>query len=243
MTEPLYLDNFATTFPAPEVVETMAMAMTEYPGNPSSTANPHARKASQAVKKARNSIAEALGGTPTNVHFTSGATESNNIVFSAVEVLGRAQPERNRIVISSIEHEAVLQPAERLAEKGFDVVHLPVNEDGRVDLDAASLAITPQTLLVSVMHVNNELGTIQPLSTLRQLTLEAGALMHVDATQAVGKVPSTCRNLVRSFSLSGHKFRALVALACCTQPSEPKSSRKVRWPLAAVRSRVSAQGR
>lgn len=207
MKEPLYLDNFATTIPTKDIVDAMAKAMIDYPGNPSSTANPHARKARQAVKKARNSIAEALGGSPSNVHFTSGATESNNIVFSAVEVLGHVQPERNRIVISSIEHEAVLQPAERLAEKGYEVVHLPVNKDGTVELEAASLAITPQTLLVSVMHVNNELGTVQPIVELRQLAHDAGALMHVDATQAVGKVPLNVQELgAEFFSLSGHKF-------------------------------------
>ena len=207
MTTELYLDNFATTFPSPEVIEAMTEAMKKWPGNPSSTANPHARDASLAVKRARNSIADAIGGHAKNVYFTSGATESNNIVFSVVQAIGAQQPNRNRIVISSIEHEAVLQPAERLQQAGYELIHLPVDTDGRVDLEEAEAAITDETLLVSVMHVNNEIGSIQPISELHHLANNAGALMHVDATQTIGKTAFNVKDLgAELFSLSGHKF-------------------------------------
>lgn len=204
MDKPIYLDYHATTPCDPRVVEAMMPYFTHEFGNPSSGLHRQGRRAAQAVEAAREEVAALIGAAPDEIVFTSGATESNNLVISGV---ARGPSRRRRIVTTAIEHKAVLEPCRALAEQGFDVVVLPVNCDGTVDLAEAEAAIDVDTLLVSIQTASNEIGTIQPLATVVELAKRHGALVHTDAAQAVGKVPLNVRDLGIDFlSLSGHKL-------------------------------------
>lgn len=200
--KPIYLDYNATTPCAPEVVQAMLPFFSEDCANP---ASPHimGREAASAVEIARGRIAHLIDCDPDEVVFSSGATESNNIVLLGVAY---RHPARMKIVISAIEHKSVLEPGSWLAERGFTVVTLPVNGRGIVDLDAALSVIDDGTLLVSVQGANNETGSIQPLAEIAQIAHSHGVLMHSDLAQMLGKVPVSVRSLgVDCASFSGHK--------------------------------------
>ncbi len=201
----LYLDNHATTPCDPAVVQTMLPYFEQSYANPSSTAHGAGREAAEAVDRAREQIATLVGAQAGELIFTSGATESNNIA-----ILGLAKGSesgRRRIVTTAIEHKAVLGPCKELSRQGMDVVVLPVDEEGQIDLDAAEDAINENTLLVSVQAANNEIGTIQPVAEMARLTHDKGALIHCDAAQAVGKVPVDVNEWdVDLMSVSAHKF-------------------------------------
>ena len=207
MSSSIYLDNHATTPCDPRVVEAMAPFFTQAFANPSS---PHeaGSEATQAVEAARSQVAFLIGGQPHEIVFTSGATEANNLA-----ILGAARRHlktggvRRRLVTTAIEHKAVLGPLHHLSESGWEVVVLPVDREGVVDLDAAAEAINAQTLLVSVQAANHEIGTLQPVREMARLAHRHNALLHCDAAQACGKIPLDVDAWeIDLLSLSGHKL-------------------------------------
>ena len=204
MRPPIYLDYNATTPVDDGVLEAMLPFFREHYGNPSSE---HALgwTADEAVKKAREQTARLIGATPRTVVFTSGATEAISLaVRGAGGIYGGR---RHRIVTVQTEHEAMLVTGEAMEREGYEVVYLPVDGDGLVDLDALAAALDDKTLLVSVMWANNETGVIQPIREIAALAHEVGAVMMTDATQAVGRVPiSVNHDGVDLLALSGHKL-------------------------------------
>jgi len=206
----IYADNNATTPVAPEVRAAMAPFFDDQYFNPSSMYDA-ARAVRQAIEAARHQVATLLGGiTPEQILFTSCATESNNAaLFGAV----RANPGRRHIITTAVEHPAVLEVCKELARNGLDVTFLPVDRRGQLDLADFIRALRPDTLLVSVMHANNETGVIFPVAELARIAKETnpGILFHTDATQTVGKLPidlSTEYAQVDLLSFSGHKLHA-----------------------------------
>ncbi len=205
MKKVIYLDNHATTPCDPRVVQAMLPYFTEHFGNPSSSLHLPGRKAAEAVERARGQVAGLIGAQASEIIFTSGASESNNLAIFGVAYAHKG--ERRRLVTTPIEHKSVLEPFKRLAHSGFELVLLPVDSKGRVDLESAEKLINEQTLLVSVQAANNEIGTIQPVAKLAAMAHEHGALMHCDAAQAVGKVPVNVSVLgVDLLSISAHKL-------------------------------------
>ena len=184
---PIYLDNHATTRTDPQVVEAMLPYFTEHYGNAASVSHRFGWEAEEAVERAREQVARAIGAESREIIFTSGATESNNL---AIKGLGQSALRRgNHLVTASSEHKAVLDPMKRLARQGWDVTIVDCDEFGGVSADAVAEALTDQTVLVSVMAANNEVGTINPIGEIGRLCHERGIVFHTDAAQAVGKVP------------------------------------------------------
>ncbi len=204
--EPIYLDYNATTPIDPLVVEELLPFLREGFGNPSSN-HPYGQKAKQGVEVARNRLAGLLGCTPAEIIFTSGGTESNNQALIGTAL---ANKERGRhIITTAIEHPAVLNPLHWLEGQGFTVTYLPVDGTGKVDPEAVRRAITSETILISVMHANNEVGTIQPLAEIGAIAREHGILLHTDAAQSVGKIPTRVDELrVDLLTVAGHKLYA-----------------------------------
>lgn len=204
---PLYLDHNATTPIDPRVLEAMLPWLREGFGNPSS---PHAYglRAREAVECARGQAAAFLGAPVGGIIFTSGGTESDNHAVSGAARLG-LRAGRDELVISAVEHPAISEPCRRLEESGCRTVVLGVDGEGRVDPGRAAHVIGPRTALVSVMHANNETGTIQPVAALAALAREAGALAHTDAAQSAGKIPVRMDELgVDMLTVAGHKLYA-----------------------------------
>lgn len=203
MSKVIYMDYNATTPVDPAVLDAMLPAFTEHFGNPSSRTHAYGWAAAALVDTARATVARHLGVSPEEVTFTSGATEANNL---AIKGLARARG-KGHIVTTAIEHPAVLAACESLRAEGFEVTTVPVGESGVVDPEAVAGACRKDTVLVSVMLVNNEIGTIQPVAEIARLCHERGIRVHCDATQGVGKVPVSVRELgVDVLSLSAHKF-------------------------------------
>ncbi len=204
--QPIYLDYNATTPTDPAVVEELLPYLTEVFGNPSSN-HPYGKKARGGVELARTRVAALLGCDSTQVIFTSGGTESNN---QALIGAAFANSDRGKHIIStSIEHPAVLNPIHWLEGQGFTATFLPVDGTGRVDPETVRLAITSETILISVMHANNEVGTIQPLAEIGKIAREKGILFHTDAAQSVGKIPTLVDDLrVDLLTVAGHKLYA-----------------------------------
>ena len=200
----IYLDHNASTPIAPEVRAAMLPYLAEHYGNPSSTHWAGA-PAAEAVAHARGQLAALLGCSPDEVVFTSGGTEANNTaLIGAVEASGRERP---HIVTSAVEHPAIAAPCRYLERHGADVTFVPVDGMGLVDPDDIARAIRPQTVLVSLMHANNEVGTIEPIAEIARVTREAGVLLHTDAAQSVGKIPTRVDELdVDLLSVAAHKF-------------------------------------
>jgi cysteine desulfurase len=200
----IYLDFNATTPVAPEVAGAMQPYLKEEFGNPAS-GYPHGWRALEAVVNARRQVASTLGCAPEEVVFTGGATEANNMVIKGVAWHFRA----GQIITTAIEHPAVLGPCRWLESQGFEITVLPVDGQGRVDPDEVRRALTPRTILVSVMHANNETGVIEPLAEIGAITREAGVWLHTDAAQSVGKIPVDVQALQVDFlTVAGHKFYA-----------------------------------
>ena len=205
MRDPIYLDHNATTPILPETIEAMLPFLREHFGNPSS-AHPYGARAQRAVTRAREQVAALIGCDTDEIVLTSGGTEANNL---AIRGVAEAIPERRRIVTTAIEHPATARPCRWLAERGRDVVWLGVDAGGRALSDAATTAIDTRTALVTVMHSNNETGVLQPVAELVALARAAGALVHTDAAQSIGKVPVRVRDLdVDLLSIAGHKLYA-----------------------------------
>ena len=203
---PIYLDYNATTPPDPEVAEAMLPYLTTRFGNPSSS-HAYGAEARAAVEAARRQVAALLGARAEEIVFTSGGTEGNNTVLHGVARLLRAKG--RHVVTSAIEHPAVLEPCAVLEEEGFRITRVPVDGSGRVDPRDVAEALTPETILVSVMHANNEVGTIQDIAEIARLAHEHGVLVHTDAAQSIGKVPVDVEALGVDFlTLAGHKLYA-----------------------------------
>ncbi len=202
---PIYLDSHAPTPVDPRVLEAMLPFFTEHFGNASSRNHPFGWKAAKAVEHARERVAQLIGARLRDIVFTSGATESNNLAIKGAAA--RAPEGRRRIVTLSTEHRAVIDPCAALARDGFPVTVLGVRPDGRVDLDQLSEAVTADTLLVSVMAGNNEIGVSQPIEAVVRIAKARGALVHCDAVQTAGVLPLNVRELgVDLVSLSAHKM-------------------------------------
>lgn len=203
---PIYLDYNATTPIAQEVAEAMTPYLYEQFGNPSSS-HPLGVAAKHAVETARAQVAGLLGCQAPEVAFTSGGTESNNYAIKGVAFSHQARG--NHIITSAVEHPAVIEVCKWLESQGFRITFLPVDAYGMVDPADLERAITPSTILVSVMHANNEVGTIQPIATLAEIAHRFGAVMHADAAQAVGKIAVNVEDLgVDLLSIAGHKLYA-----------------------------------
>jgi cysteine desulfurase len=206
MTNPIYLDYNGTTPHAPEVIEAMRPFLETEFGNPSSS-HWYGIRPKQAVEAARRQTAGLLGCSADELIFTSGGTESNN---QALKSIGASRfAFGNHLITSQIEHPAVLEVCRSLERYGFAVTYLPVDEDGLVDPAAVAAAITPKTIMISIMHANNEVGTLQPIAEIAEVAKEKGILMHTDAAQSVGKVAVQVDEMgVDLLSVAGHKLYA-----------------------------------
>ncbi len=203
---PVYLDYNATTPVAPEVLAAMVPYFSERYGNPSSS-HSYGRAAKQGLDQAREQLADLLGAGPQELIFTGCATESNNLALFA---MARTAPIHKRhLIISAIEHPAIMQPALELQRQGWEVTFAEVDQQGRIDLELFRQSLRPDTAFVSIMHANNEIGTIQPIHEIAKLTRGLGITLHVDAAQSVGKIRVDVKELgVDMLSVAGHKFYA-----------------------------------
>jgi len=199
----VYLDNNATTPLDPAVAEKMVQFLREHFGNPSSL-YPIGRAVKEIISEVRETIAEALGASRSEIFFTGSGTESDNFAIRGVL---DASPDKKELIISAIEHPAVLRTANYLETKGIKVTYVPADRQGLIDLNFLHDAMTPRTALVSIMHANNELGTIQPIEDVSRMAREKGILVHTDAVQTFGKIPVKVKGLgVDLLSVSGHKI-------------------------------------
>ena len=200
----IYMDNHATTPIAPEVLEAMMPYLTTNFGNASST-HPFGITAKDAVEKARHQVAELLGCSAEEIIFTSGATESDNLAIRGIAYACREKG--NHIITSTAEHHAILDACHALATEGFETTYLPVDKYGRVSPDNVEAAITPETILMSFMYANNEVGTINPITDIAAVAAKHGVLFHSDAVQGIGQLPSNMEMLgVDLASLTAHKI-------------------------------------
>ncbi|HEX9113309.1 MAG TPA: cysteine desulfurase NifS [Nitrospirota bacterium] len=200
----VYLDHAATTPVHPKVLEAMLPFFSDKFGNPS---NLHdiGREAKNAVEEARAKTAALLGARPEEIYFTSSGAEANNFALKGI-VQANSQKGRH-IIVSQIEHFSILHPAKTLEKAGFTVTYLPTDKQGLVEPDAVARAITKETVLVSIMHANNEIGTIEPIEEISKITKERGVLFHTDAVATVGWIPVNVQTLgVDALSLSAHQF-------------------------------------
>jgi cysteine desulfurase len=201
----IYMDHNATTPLDPVVLEAMLPYFKEHFGNPSSTTHRYGKVAREAVEEARGKVARLINAKPEEIIFTSGATEADNLAIRGVVYAYKDRG--NHIITSSIEHKAVLNTSHFLEKEGFKVTYLPVDRYGLVDPGEMKKAITKETIMISVMQVNSEVGTIEPIEEIGKIAKEKGVIFHTDAVQGVGKIETDVSKLnVDLLSLSGHKM-------------------------------------
>ncbi len=204
MSKLIYLDNAATTQVYPEVLDAMQPFFTEYYGNPSSIYS-FAGESKRAVDAARSTMAEFLNTTPEEIYFTGGGSESDNWALKATALAYKDKGKH--IITSKIEHHAILHTCEYLEKEGYEVTYLDVDENGLVSLEELEAAIRPDTILISIMFANNEIGTIEPIAEIGEIAKKHGVLFHTDAVQAFGHVPIDVQEMnIDMLSASGHKI-------------------------------------
>jgi cysteine desulfurase len=204
--KPIYLDYNATTPIDPEVADAMRPYLVEHFGNPSSS-HCYGKQAQQAVEQARQQVASLLHCRPDEIVFTSGGSESNNYAIKGVAFKNYAR--NKHIITSEIEHPAVIEVCRYIETKGFEVTYLAVDSAGLIHPETVMDAIRPHTILISVMHANNEVGTIQPIADIARLARQHGIMMHTDAAQSIGKIPTDVGTLgVDLLTIAGHKLYA-----------------------------------
>jgi cysteine desulfurase len=202
---PIYMDNHATTPVDPRVVDAMLPYFTERFGNAASRNHSFGWAGEEAVENARAQVASLIGATPKEIIFTSGATESDNLMIKGVAEMYREKG--NHIITQAIEHKAVLDTCKRLEKYGYEVTYLPVQRDGRVNPDDVRKAITPKTILITIMYANNEIGIINPIAEIGKIAKEHGIIFAVDGVQAVGKIPvDVQKDNIDLLSISAHKI-------------------------------------
>ena len=206
MGKPIYLDYNGTTPHDPEVIEAMRPFLETEFGNPSSS-HRYGIKPKEAVETARLQVAGILNCAPENVVFTSGGTESNN--HAILGTARRFKEKGNHIITSGFEHPAVFEVCRHLEKEGFETTYLPVSAEGLVDPAGVKAALRPSTILVTIMHANNEVGTVQPVADISRIAHAGGAVMHTDAAQSIGKIPTDVEQLgIDLLSVAGHKVYA-----------------------------------
>ncbi|MDE3136455.1 MAG: IscS subfamily cysteine desulfurase [Acidobacteriota bacterium] len=202
---PIYMDNHATTPVDPRVVEAMLPFFTDRFGNAASRNHSFGWTAEEAVENARAQIARLINASPKEIIFTSGATESDNLAIKGVAEMYREKG--NHIITQATEHKAVLDTCKRLEKYGYEVTYLPVEKDGQVNLEDLERAITPKTILITIMYANNEIGTVQPVAEIGRIAKAHNVLFHVDGVQAVGKIPvDVQKDGIHLMSISAHKI-------------------------------------
>ena len=200
----IYLDNAATTKTAPEVVDAMLPYFSEYYGN-ASTIYSLGAESKKAMDHARQTIADSLGAKPEEIYFTAGGSESDNWALKATAEAYASKGKH--IITTKIEHHAILHTCEYLEKRGFEITYLNVDRDGLISLDELKAAIRPDTILISVMFANNEIGTIEPIAEIGEIAKEHGVLFHTDAVQAYAQVPINVDEMhIDMLSASGHKL-------------------------------------
>jgi cysteine desulfurase len=202
---PIYMDNHATTPVDPRVLEAMLPFFTNRFGNAASRNHSFGWTAEEAVENARAQIARLINASPKEIIFTSGATESDNLAIKGVAEMYREKG--NHIITQATEHKAVLDTCKRLEKYGYEVTYLPVEKDGQVNLEDLERAITPKTILITIMYANNEIGTVQPVAEIGRIAKAHNVLFHVDGVQAVGKIPvDVQKDGIHLMSISAHKI-------------------------------------
>lgn len=202
---PIYFDYHATTPVDPRVLEVMIPYFSNAFGNPASSSHSYGWQAEAAVAKARDQVANLIGAREKEIIFTSGATESNNL--GILGAIGKVNGHVPHLIVSQVEHSCVLAVAKELETRGIEVTYLPVNKYGQVEIETLKSHIKPTTTLISVIFANNEIGSINPIKEISALCKSRGIVLHVDAAQAVGKIPVNVNDLqIDLLSLSGHKI-------------------------------------
>ena len=220
---PIYLDMQATTPVDPRVLDAMLPFLTGLYGNPHSRTHAYGWETDKMVERSREHIAELIGADPKEIIFTSGATESNNMSIKGVaRFFGRGGKKRH-IITCQTEHKCVLDSCRHMQDEGFDVTYLPVGNNGLIDLEELEKAMRPDTALVSIMTVNNEIGVVQPIEEIGRLCRSKKVFFHTDAAQAVGKIPLDVNSMnIDLMSISGHKIYGPKGIGACYVRRRPR---------------------